>query len=208
MDAEMVRDNALAVSGLLVDQIGGPSVKPYQPPGLWKAVGYTTSNTAVFKQDHGDALYRRSLYTFWKRTSPPPTMLLLDAPTRETCVVRRSRTNTPLAALALMNDMQFVEAARRLAERMMLEGGATPSERAAYGFRLVLARRPGRAELDRLVQQYEAHLGEFGEDEQAAENLIRVGESAPDASLAPGELAAWTMVASTLLNLDETITKG
>ena len=124
LPAELVRDPALAISGLLVDQVGGPSVKPYQPAGLWEAVGYTTSNTAKFAQDNGDDLYRRSLYTFWKRTSPPPTMLLLDAPTRETCTIERSRTNTPLAALALLNDVQFFEAARHLAQRIACQVGA------------------------------------------------------------------------------------
>jgi hypothetical protein len=121
LDAEMIRDNALAVSGLLVEHVGGKSVRPYQPEGLWEAVGYTTSNTARFTQDHGDALYRRSMYTFWKRTAPPPTMQIFDAPSREVCTVRRPRTNTPGAALALMNDVQFVEAARHLAARLYRE---------------------------------------------------------------------------------------
>ena len=142
LDAETLRDTALFVSGLLVERIGGPSVKPYQPGGLWKAVGYTSSNTANFVQDSGDKLYRRSLYTFWKRTSPPPTMAILDAPTRETCTVQRARTNTPLQALALMNDVQFVEAARAFAERILREGGSTEDERLVFAFRSVTARRP------------------------------------------------------------------
>ena len=208
MDAEMVRDNALAVSGLLVEQIGGPSVKPYQPDGLWNAVAYTKSNTARFVQDQGDALYRRSLYTFWKRTSPPPTMAILDAPSRETCVVRRARTNTPLSALALMNDIQFFEAARSLAERMMTDGGPTPQERIAYGFRLATARRPGPSELNVLLAQYRAHLAEFSDNEESARRLVTVGESPIDESLDVCRLAAWTMVANLILNLDETITKG
>ena len=127
MDAEMIRDQALFVSGLLVETDRWKVVKPYQPTGLWNAVGYTRSNTANFVQDRGDALYRRSLYTFWKRTSPPPTMSILDAPTREACTARRARTNTPLAALASLNDVQFVEAARHLAQRAMTEGGAEPT---------------------------------------------------------------------------------
>ncbi len=207
MDAEMVRDNALAISGLLVEKLGGPSVKPYQPDGLWNAVAYTTSNTARFTQDHGEALYRRSLYTFHKRTSPPPTMLLLDAPSRETCVVNRARTNTPLAALALMNDVQMFEAARKLAERMMLQGDRTPQERVAYGFRLATARHADEAEIGLLVRQYETHLAEFRQDQESATQIVAVGESPRDPSLDVGELAAWTMVANLILNLDETLTK-
>ncbi len=147
MDAEMVRDTALAVSGLLVTKVGGKSVKPYQPPGLWEAIGYSGSNTVHFVQDRGDALYRRSLYTFWKRTSPPPSLTTFDAPSREECVVRRGRTNTPLQALVLMNDEQYVEAARHLAERMMREGGQTPADRIALGFRLATSRRPTADEI-------------------------------------------------------------
>ncbi len=207
MDAEMVRDNALAISGLLVDRIGGPSVKPYQPPGLWEAVGYTTSDTAKFVQDHGDALYRRSMYTFWKRTSPPPAMLLLDAPSRETCTARRPRTNTPSAALALMNDVQFFEAARGLAERMMNEAGSQPEQRVALGFRLATARPPDPEEVSVLIQQYDAQLAECRKNPEAALKVINTGESKPDESLDPVELAAWTMVANVILNLDETITK-
>src|SRR5690606_14315139 len=124
------------VSGLLVETLGGKSVKPYQPPGLWEAVSYTSSNTARFVQDKGDALFRRSMYTFWKRTSPPPTLTLLDAPSRESCTPRRSRTNTPTQALALMNDVQFVEAARHFAARVMKEAGGTPQARAALMFQL------------------------------------------------------------------------
>ena len=150
MDAEMVRDTALAVSGLLVTKVGGKSVKPYQPPGLWEAIGYSGSNTVHFVQDRGDALYRRSLYTFWKRTSPPPSLTTFDAPSREECVVRRGRTNTPLQALVLMNDEQYVEAARHLAERMMREGGQTPADRIALGFRLATSRRPTADEIAHL----------------------------------------------------------
>ena len=207
MDAEMVRDNALAISGLLVGAVGGPSVKPYQPPGLWEAVGYTTSNTAKFAQDHGEALYRRSMYTFWKRTAPPPTMLLLDAPSRETCTARRPRTNTPSAALALMNDVQFFEAARSLAERMLKQFGSQPEERIAAAFRLATARPPDAEELAALVEQYQAQLAEYRGNPEAAKKAVAIGESKPDASLDPVELVAWTMVANVILNLDETITK-
>jgi len=138
LSAEMVRDQALAVSGLLVEKLGGPSVKPYQPAGLWKEL----SGGDDYKPDHGDALHRRSLYTFWKRTAPPPMMMNFDASGRETCVVRELRTNTPLQSLNLMNDVTFLEAARKMAERMMREGGRTPAERIGYGFELATARGP------------------------------------------------------------------
>jgi hypothetical protein len=147
LEAEEIRDGALAIGGLLVRDVGGPSVKPYQPDGLWRAVAYPTSNTADFVQDQGEALWRRSLYTFWKRTSPPPSMQLFDAPTRETCTVTRARTNTPLQALATLNDVQFVEAARALGERMLREAGPSIDERASYGFRCATARLPDEREL-------------------------------------------------------------
>lgn len=208
LDAEMIRDNALSVSGLLVERVGGPSVKPYQPLGIWKAVGYTTSNTANFKQDHGDALYRRSLYTFWKRTAPPPTLQLLDAPSRETCTVRRSRTNTPLAALALLNDVQFFETARALAQRTLTEAGSEAKDRATYAFRLATARRPTDDELAILVRQYEAQRAAYAADPEAAKKVLTVGENKPPDGLDPAELAAWTLVANCILNLDETMSKN
>ncbi|MCP4784800.1 MAG: DUF1553 domain-containing protein [Fuerstiella sp.] len=207
-DAEMIRDNALSLSGLLIDRIGGPSVKPYQPPGIWFAVAYTDSDTARFKRDSGEALYRRSMYTFWKRTAPPPTMVTFDAPSRETCSVRRSRTNTPLAALALMNDEQFIEAARGVGQRIMKEGGSTEEDRAAFAFRLVTARRPGDAELAVVLKVYRTALAAYVANEKATTELLTVGDSGPDSSLTASQLAAWTMVANMLLNLDETITKG
>ncbi len=208
MDAEMVRDEALAVSGLLVTKVGGKSVKPYQPSGLWEAIGYSGSNTVHFVQDHGDALYRRSLYTFWKRTSPPPSLTTFDAPSREECVVRRGRTNTPLQALALMNDEQYVEAARHLAERMMREGGATPADRIALGFRLATSRQPTADELRIFQTLFDAQSAAYGQNPQAASKLLGVGESPHDGTLNARELAAWTMVANVILNLDETVTKG
>ncbi len=208
LDAETVRDNALFVSGLLVNRIGGPSVKPYQPPGVWEAVGYTTSNTARFTQDHGEALYRRSLYTFWKRTAPPSALQIFDAPTRETCTVRRSRTNSPLAALALLNDVQFFEAARGLAQRTMIEAGPNVQDRAAYAFRLVTARPPTDQELAILVRQYETQRTGYSQDLESVKKVLAVGESPPPEGLEPAELAAWTLVANCLLNLDETITKN
>ena len=208
MDAEMIRDNALAISGLLVKRIGGPSVKPYQPAGLWKAVGYTDSNTANFKQDHGNALYRRSMYTFWKRTSPPPSMVTFDAPSREACTVRRARTDTPLQALVLMNDIQFVEAARNLAQRMMTVAGNRPADRIAFAFRLATARRPRPDESAVFLKLYEAQLALYQHDPKAATKLVNVGESKRNEKLNVSELAAWTMIANVILNLDETVTKG
>jgi hypothetical protein len=206
-DAEVVRDAALFVSGLLVEQIGGKSVKPYQPEGLWEAVGFLSSNTRNFTQDRGEALYRRSLYTFWKRTCPPPSLLAFDAPSRETCTVRRARTNTPLQALALLNDVQYVEAARHLAQRMMTETGSTPQDRASYGFRLATSRWPEPDESEVLLRSYEAQLADYAADPQAAQALLSVGESPRDEKLPLAEHAAWTVVANLILNLDETITK-
>lgn len=207
LDAEEIRDTALFVSGLLVEQIGGPSVKPYQPEGLWEAVGYTTSNTAKFVQDHGDKLYRRSLYTFWKRTSPPPGLVLFDAPNREACVMRRPRTNTPLQALNLLNDVQYVEAARKMAERLIRQGGAEPADKVRFGFKLVASREPRPSELTILLDLYDWQRRYFEENPQAAESLLSVGESPRDGQLPVVELAAWSMVCNALMNLDETITK-
>ena len=207
LDGELIRDTALSVSGLLIPKIGGPSVKPYQPPGIWYAVGYTDSNTAKFQRDSGEALYRRSLYTFWKRTAPPPTLVTLDAPSRENCTVRRSRTNTPLAALALMNDEQFVEASRHMAQRIMTEGGMGDGQRASYAFRLATSRLPEDKELQVLLDVYRSSLEKYQSDREAAERLVSVGESKRNESLDASQLAAWSVVANMILNLDETITK-
>lgn len=206
-DAEVVRDLALATSGLLSPQIGGRSVRPYQPPGIWEVVAHSTSNTSKYQRESGAALYRRSLYTFWKRTAPPPGLIVFDAPTRDTCTARRPRTNTPLQALALMNDEQYVEAARRLAERIVREGGTLPAERLAYGFRLVTARHPEPAELAVLSRVLERAVERFTADKPAAEKLLAIGETPRNAQLGAVELAAYTILANLLLNLDETITK-
>jgi hypothetical protein len=206
LDAEAVRDSALFISGLLVERIGGKGVKPYQPSGLWEAVGFVGSNTREFKRDTGEALWRRSLYTFWKRTAPPPGMMALDAPSRENCTARRARTNTPLQALLLMNDEQYVEAARRLAERMV-SAGHTPADRIAAGFRLATARRPESAELDVMVKVYERQLARFRSSTAEATRLLSVGEARRNTALDPAEHAAMTMVANLILNLDEVITK-
>jgi hypothetical protein len=208
LEAEMLRDQALYVSGLLVEKLGGPSVKPPQPSGLWEAVAYPTSTTAHFVADTGaEKVHRRSLYTFWKRTSPPPQMTAFDAPSRETCRMRRERTNTPLQALLLMNEPQYVEAARALAERTLREGGKSPEDRVTYMFRLAAARLPDQAELAELVACYTDNVANYSKNPEAAQQLIAVGETKPDATLDAGQLASFTMVANLVLNLDEVLTK-
>ena len=201
LPAQMIRDQALSIAGLLTDEIGGPSVKPYQPEGLWEQASQT------YEQSQGDDLYRRSLYTYWKRTLAPPAMLAFDSSTRETCIVRTDRTNTPLQALNLMNDVTYVEAARRLAERMMTEGGVTPEERVAYAYRLATAHRPQPAVQEVLAGGFYDYLDRYGADRPAALELVRVGEHPRDETLDIAELASYTMVASMILNLDRTITK-
>lgn len=207
MDAELVRDNALSIAGLLSGRIGGKSVKPYQPEGVWEAVAFVGSNTNNYKRDDGEALYRRSMYTFWKRTSPPPSMMAFDAPSRENCVARRSRTNTPLQALVLMNDEQFVEAARQLAKRMISEGGSQPADRLAYGFLLATARHPEAQERSVLEAQLAAQWEHFKSHPDDAKKLLMVGATPRDESLDPAEHASYTMIGNLLLNLDETMTK-
>ncbi|MFO0918170.1 MAG: PSD1 and planctomycete cytochrome C domain-containing protein [Planctomycetaceae bacterium] len=207
LDAETIRDSVLFTSGLLVEKFGGKSVKPTQPEGVWEAVAFVGSNTREFRQDQGDALYRRSLYTFWKRTSPPPVMLTFDAPSRENCTVRRARTNTPLQALALMNDKQSVEASRQLAGRMLSHGETTDADRLAYGFRLVTARAPAPAETQVLLTVLQKQRARYLADLPAAEKLLAYGDSPRTSAVDPAEHAAWTMTANLLLNLDEAITK-
>jgi hypothetical protein len=209
LDAEAVRDQALYLSGLLVERVGGPSVKPPQPSGLWEAVGYTDSNTARFTADSGiEKVHRRSMYTFWKRTSPPPQMTTLDAPSREACLVRRERTNTPLQALLMMNEPQFVEASRGLAQRAFREAGPTTDERLAYMFRLATARRPDARDLAELNSALNDFLAHYAKDPAAAKELIAIGETKPDHQLPAHEQAAWTMIGNVILNLDEVMTKG
>ena len=209
LQGEFVRDQALAVSGLLVDKIGGPSVHPYQPAGLWEELAFGGAFSAqTYVQDHGEGLYRRGMYTFWKRTCPPPSLQAFDAPEREFCLVRRSVTNTPLQALTLMNDPTYVEASRRFAERLMKEGGTTPQQRIAYAYRLAMGRKPRAAEIETMLGLFNQQAVVFRLDPPGAKKLLAVGESPRDATLGTAELAAWTTVASVLLNLDETITKG
>ncbi len=206
LQAEMIRDNALALSGLLLEEAGGPGVKPYQPPGLWAEV--SLGGNPKFVQDKGDKLFRRSLYTYWKRSSPPPAMVIFDAPNRETCVMKRPRTNTPLQALAAMNDVQLMEASRHLAHRIMKEGGTTTPERAAYLFELATARPPLSGELETLVEVHDRSLARYkGEPEKATEVLSH-GDSETDATFPAPEHAAWTLVSSLILNLDEVLTRN
>jgi len=205
MDAEMIRDYALAASGLLAPRLGGPSVKPYQPPGVWEAVAMIGSNTRDYRPDSGENLYRRSMYTFWKRAAPPAQMEILNAPNRETCAVRRERTNTPLQALVTLNDVQFVEAARVLAQTA-LKAGSTDASLDVLSQRLLV--RPFTAQelavvrgsLNELLAHYKAKPDE-------AKKLIAVGESKADPALDPSTLAAWTMLANELFNLDEVLNK-
>jgi hypothetical protein len=197
MPPEMIRDNALAVSGLLVERVGGPSVKPYQPDGLWKEL----ASAGDYPQDHGPNLYRRSLYTFWKRTVAPPSMVNFDSPNREVCTVRETRTNTPLQALNLMNDVTFLEAARELGERMMRQKGIDT------GFRTVLSRLPSEKERTLLQQSLSRFQQRFRADPKAADMMLQQGEAPMPRKLDRTELAAWMSVASLILNLDEAITR-
>ena len=208
LQGEFVRDQALAASGLLVRKIGGPSVKPYHPPGIYEQVVSQRDNPkSTYTQDSGEALHRRSLYTYWKRSVPNPAMLIFDAPFRETCTLRRPRTNTPLQALNLLNDPTYVEASRLLAQRMLREGGESAESRLAFGFRLVTARAPRPAEMAILKASLERTLREFQSDPASAASFLKVGEAATDAKLNVAELASFTTLASTLLNLDEAVTK-
>ncbi len=208
MDAEMVRDYALASSGLLVEKIGGPSVKPYQPDGVWEAVAMIGSNTRDYKRDTGENLYRRSMYTFWKRSAPPASMEIFNATARETCTVRRERTNTPLQALVTLNDTQFVEAARNLAQLVLKGQGPSDHTSKLNAMSMRLIARPFKSRelpvvrnsLDQLVRYYSSHPDD-------AKKLISEGESKADPSIEPETLAAWTMLANELMNLDEVLNK-
>ncbi|HEY6168414.1 MAG TPA: DUF1549 and DUF1553 domain-containing protein, partial [Verrucomicrobiae bacterium] len=208
LDAEVVRDSALFTSGLLVSKIGGKPVKPYQPENIWEPVAYSGSNTRFYKQDSGDALYRRSLYTFIKRTAPAPGMTTFDAPSREQFCVRRERSNTPLQALLLMNDVQYFEAARALAQRMLTESNARSEDRIRFAFRVVVGRAPTKSELAVLGDTLKHQLARFEKESEAAMKAISFGESKPKPELKPAELAAYTMVANVILNLDEAVTKN
>ncbi len=203
LSAEMIRDQALAISGLLNEKLGGPSVRPYQPAGLWKEIATDTD----YRQSHGPDLYRRSLYTYWKRTVAPPNMIVLDASSREACTVHQTRTNTPLQALALMNDVTFVEASRVFAQRVMTETGPNPEIRIRRAFRAVTAREPSPAELRILLEGLKHYIKVYQKGPAAALKLVSAGESPRDENLAVAELAAYTAVCSLMLNLDDTMTK-
>jgi hypothetical protein len=206
LSAELLRDQALALGGLLTQSIGGPSVKPYQPEGLWEEIASVTH----YDQSQGADLYRRGLYSYWKRTVAPPSMMTLDATARETCLVQRTRTNTPLQALTLMNDVTFVEAARHLASRVMMEGGDSADERMQYAFQLVTARQADPHELDVLLRGLARHIAHFREDPESARALLTVGDSPPPAEADKDlpEWAAYSVLMNLLLNLDEVLTKG
>jgi hypothetical protein len=202
MPSWMLRDQALAVSGLLVNRLGGPPVKPYQPAGVWEDVSFGKTQ---YRQDKGEALYRRSLYTFWRRIIGP-TMFFDNAP-RQTCMVKQVRTNTPLHALTTLNDITYVEAARALAQRVLREAGPGSAERIEKAVRLVLARRPTAAESKLLIASLDRSRQEFARNPEAARKLLSVGESPRDPALDPVEHAAFAAVCNAILNLDEALTK-
>jgi hypothetical protein len=200
---DILRDQALELAGLLVEKIGGPSVKPYQPAGLWQEL----AGGDGYKRDKGDGLYRRSLYTYWKRTIAPPFMVNFDSPNREVCTVRETRTNTPLQALNLMNDVTFLEASRKLAERVMREGGKKPEERIDFAYRLVLAREPKPDEKQVVLDTLKGFEARYRADRDASKKFLEQGDSPRAGKLDSRELAAYTAIASVMLNLDETVTK-
>ncbi|MCH2383327.1 MAG: DUF1553 domain-containing protein, partial [Pedosphaera sp.] len=205
LQGEFIRDSALAVSGTLNAKVGGPSVKPYQPPRIWNEVAL--NGGLFYKRDSGQKLYRRSMYTYWKRSAPMPSMVTFDAPTREKCVVQRPRTNTPMQALVTMNDVQFVEAARVFAQRVLQQGGADFDSQLDYAFLLTTA-RPADGLRKRVFRNlYDSQLKAFSADAKRAGELLKFGETKRDESLDPARHAAWTTVASAILNLDEVITK-
>ena len=197
-----IRDQALALAGMLIEEQGGPPVRPYQPAGVWAAFSL---DQITYEQQHGENLYRRSVYTFWRRSVGPTN--LFDTPNRQQCVVRQARTNTPLHSLVIWNDVTYVEAGRLFAERMMREGGDTPAERIAWAFRCATARQPNDRELAVLTAAYERTHAAYEQDHQAALALLDVGEFPSDPTLDAVDLAAYTGVASIILNLDETISK-
>lgn len=208
LPAELIRDNALAISGLLNQKTGGPSVYPYQPQGVWEEIAYGDGfSSQSYVQSHGDDLYRRSMYTFWKRTAAPAQMITFDAPDREKCTARRTITNTPLQAFVLMNDPTYLEAARVLAGKVIKTGSKSPAKRAALAYEWVTARPASKTEISELTRLASDQVAYFRKSPVEATELLSNGEAPYDKTIAPAELAAWTVVASTLLNLDETITK-
>jgi hypothetical protein len=202
LPGETVRDAALAASGLLVPTVGGPSVRPWMPDGVWDETS-KYGDLRGYQADTGPGRYRRTMYTIWKRTAAPPTMMLFDAPNRETCIVKRSRTNTPLQALALLNETTFVEAAHGLAKRMLAEGGTTPAERIAHGFRLAIGRQPTADELAALVGGFEADLATFQAAPERADIFATVGLVKKPDTVPAADFAAYSLAANVIINLDE-----
>jgi hypothetical protein len=205
IDAEMVRDNALAVGGLLVDKLGGPSARPYQPPLYW---AYLNFPVREYQNDKGDGLYRRGLYTYWCRTFLHPSLKAFDAPTREECTADRPRSNTPLQALVLLNDPTYVEAARAFAEHIVRDGGTDTASRLEFAYRQALSRSVRRDEGKLLESLYQRHLDSYKADTKAAEELLHVGEHSLPAAIDVAELAAWTSVARVIFNLHEMVTRN
>jgi hypothetical protein len=208
LDAEILRDQALSLSGLLVPALGGKGVRPYQPPNIWEPVGFASSNTRNYKRGKGDDLYRRSIYTFLKRTAPPPFMATFDGPNREQSCSARGRSNTPMQALQLMNDVQHVEAARNLAQRIIKEAGTTDEERIRWAWRTVTSRHPRPEEIRIVLDLLVTHNERFRNDLESAQKLISYGDSVADKEIRARELAPWTLVANLLLNLDEVVNKN
>jgi hypothetical protein len=208
LSAEMIRDHALSISGLLSQKIGGPSVKPYQPKGLWLEVASGNQSLRKYIQDHNQDLYRKSLYTFWKRTIPPPAMTIFDAPSREQCIIQRQATSTPMQALVLLNDPQFTEASKLLAFRMLKEGGESVENRIEFAFQLATSRQPKTTEIQVLKDLLQAEKQNFDQQPTKAKQYLAIGEYELPADLPSVELAAYTIVASTILNLTESIQKG
>ena len=206
LPAEFIRDNALSVAGLLVEKVGGPGVKPYQPPGLWNEV--SLDGNVRFKRDDGAKLYRRTMYTYWKRSSPQPAMMTFDVPTREKCVIQRQRTNTPLQALVTLNDDQFVEAARCFAERILTHSAAPDDKtKLNYAFELATGRPADELRQKVLLDLLHQEQNHYAQNSEMASELLSVGEAKRNMSLDESQHAAWTIVASAILNLDETLNK-
>jgi len=208
LPAEMIRDHALSITGLMTNKIGGPSVKPYQPKGLWLEVASGNQSLRKYIQDHGPELYRRSLYTFWKRTMPPPSMTIFDAPSREECIVKRTATSTPMQALVLLNDPQFIEASRILALKMLNQGGEKLEERIAFAFQLATSRSPKASELKLLMELFNEEKDHFEKSPEDAMLFLSIGEIEAEVEYTPDIMAAYTVVANTILNMTETILKG
>ena len=209
LSAEMIRDQALKISGLLNDEIGGPSVKPYQPEGIWEeTTGGGCGSTATYVQSSGKDLYRKSLYTFWKRTVPPPSMMTFDASSRDLCTVKRQETNTPLQALVLLNDPQLIEAARALAIKTLGATSSDLSDQISFIFQSATSRKPKEEELTILNNLYQASLERIKTGEVIPEEYLSIGEFGNSENVPADQLAALALTAHTILNLDETISRG